>query len=147
MALTESMWQEVLAAHNRYREEVGVPPLEWSNDLADQASAWASQLTSNLQFQHSGAKGEGENIWMGTSGAYSFTQMVDSFGQEKRNFTNGVFPNVSNTGSWFDVGHYTQMVWRDTTHVGCDGIDGPDGNYRFVCRYTPPGNVINSQVF
>ena len=145
--MADSMAQEILAAHNTYRAEVGVPPIEWSADLAGQAQEWANQLTSNLQFEHSGAKGEGENIWMGTSHAYSFTQMIDSFGAEKQYFSNGVFPNVSNTGNWFDVGHYTQMVWGNTTNVGCAGVDGPDGNYRLVCRYNPPGNMMGNPVF
>ena len=145
--MTDSMAQEIVAAHNKYRAEVGVPPIEWSNDLASQAQEWANYLTSNRLFKHSGAKGEGENIWMGTSRAYSFTQMIDSFGGEKQHFINGVFPNVSNTGKWFDVGHYTQVVWRNTTQVGCAGFDGPDGMYRLVCRYSPPGNVIGQQVF
>lgn len=145
--LNPSQWQEIVAAHNKYRSEVGVPPLQWSGDLANQAQEWVNYLNSNRLFQHSGAKGEGENIWMGTAGAYSFTQMVDSFGDEKQHFTGGVFPNVSNTGNWADVGHYTQVVWRNTTRVGCAGDNGPDGNYRLVCRYNPPGNFINQPVF
>lgn len=144
--LTEEMWQEVLTAHNKYRAEAGVPPLQWSGDLAKQASDWAQQLSDSLSFRHSGAKGEGENIWMGTAGAYSFTQMIDSFGNEKQYFKAGVFPEVSTTGSWFDVGHYTQMIWRDTTYVGADGVNGSDGYYRFVCRYSPPGNVMGQKV-
>ena len=145
--MADSMAQEILAAHNKYRAEVGVPPLQWSDDLANQAQEWANYLTANLLFQHSGAKGEGENLWMGTSHAYSFTQMIDSFGDEKQHFVNGVFPNVSDTGNWVDVGHYTQVVWRNTTQVGCAGADGSDGNYRLVCRYSPPGNVTGERVF
>ena len=84
---------------------------------------------------------------MGTTGFFSLTQMVDSWGQEERYFQNGTFPDVSNTGNWFDVGHYSQMVWRGTTRVGCAGVTGSDGYYRLVCRYSPPGNVIGQQVF
>src|ERR1700680_718900 len=144
--MLDSMAQEILAAHNKYRAEAGVPPVEWSDELASQALDWANQLTASQSFHHSGVKGEGENIWMGTSGAYSFTQMVDSFGNEKRYFIPGEFPDVSTTGSWFDVGHYTQMIWSDTTQVGCAGVDGPDGYYRFVCRYSPPGDVKGQRV-
>jgi hypothetical protein len=43
--------------------------------------------------------------------------------------------------------HYTQMVWRNTTQVGCAGVDGRDGKYRLVCRYSPPGNVMGQSVF
>ncbi len=84
---------------------------------------------------------------MGTSGAYSYAQMVDSWGSEMSNFQNGVFPNVSTTGDWSAVGHYTQIIWRSTTSVGCAGLDGSDGNYRLVCRYSPAGNITGQQVF
>lgn len=38
---------EILDAHNRYRAEVGVPPLSWSDDLANQAQDWANYLAAN----------------------------------------------------------------------------------------------------
>jgi hypothetical protein len=109
---------------------------------------WANTLNANLQFAHDPeVQDQGENLWMGTVGFFSLTQMVDSWGGERQNFENGVFPNVSTTGNWFDVGHYSQMVWRTTTSVGCAGVAGSDGNYRLVCRYSPPGNVMGRQVF
>lgn len=143
-----SFSQEILDAHNKYRTAVGVPPLVWSDDLAAAAQAWVNSLNSNLQFAHDpNAQGQGENIWTGTTGAFSLTQMVDSWGQEQQNFQNGTFPNVSTTGNWSDVAHYSQIVWRSTTSVGCAGVAGSDGNYRFVCRYSPQGNIVGQQVF
>ncbi len=142
--------QEILAAHNKYRLAVGVPPLAWSDGLAIAAQVWANTLNSNLQFKHdpgAGAQNQGENIWIGTTGGYSLTQMVDDWGSEQQNFQNGTFPDVSTTGSWSDVGHYSQMVWKGTTSVGCAGVDGSDGNYRFVCRYSPEGNIEGQKVF
>lgn len=108
-----SMAQELLNAHNRYRVQVGVPPLTWSNTLSRQAQQWANYLSSNRLFQHSNTSGQGENLWMGTSHRFSFTQMVEKWGKEKQHFVRRKFPNVSDTGNWADVGHYTQMVWRN----------------------------------
>ena len=141
------MAQEILNAHNSYRSQVGVAALTWSDALASHAQDWANHLSSHGLFQHSGTSGQGENLWMGTSHRFSFTQMVGSWGDEKQHFVKGTFPNVSNTGNWVDVGHYTQIVWRNTTQVGCAVVDGGDGNARLVCRYVSQGNVIGQSVF
>jgi len=137
---------EIVNAHNKYRSELGIPPLTWSDTLAKNAKIWADRLAGERRMYHSSGSGEGENLWMGTSGYYSLTQMVDSWGGEKRNFKKGRFPNVSRTGNWADVGHYTQVIWRTTTEVGCARSRG--GGYDFlVCRYSPPGNYMGKEVY
>jgi len=54
-------------------------------------------------------------------------------------FKNGTFPNVSTTGNWSDVGHYTQVIWKNTTEVGC-GVARSNQGEIWVCNYNPPGN-------
>ncbi|WP_017718116.1 CAP domain-containing protein [Kamptonema formosum] len=137
---------EILAAHNKYRQEVGVPALKWSDTVATAAQKWAEQLASTGQFKHSGSASYGENLWMGTAGAFSFTQMVESWGNEKKFFVAGTFPNVSSSGNWQDVGHYTQVIWRNTTEVGCALATG-GGNDYLVCQYNPKGNYIGQKVY
>ena len=39
--LTPEQKQEFIDAHNKWRSEVGVPPLVWSNDLENYAGEWA----------------------------------------------------------------------------------------------------------
>lgn len=138
--MSNSAQKEILAAHNKYRTEVGVPELKWSESLESEARKWAERLSKSQDFKHSGVSAQGENIWIGTSKRFTFEQMVDSWGSEKKNFKYGKFPEVSRTGNWFDVGHYTQIIWKNTTKVGCAGVDGPDGMFRFVARYKGPGN-------
>ncbi|ASC70774.1 hypothetical protein XM38_017210 [Halomicronema hongdechloris C2206] len=141
-ALADSEATVLLEAHNRYREDVGVPPLAWSPPLAESAQAWAEHLAATNSFAHSAAGGYGENIWKGTAGAYELSDMVDSWGAEKQYFvSDGVFPAVATTGNWRDVGHYTQIIWRQTTEVGC-GLASGQGWDVLVCQYTPPGNYI-----
>lgn len=144
---TGSMAQEILVAHNRYRAEVNVPPLSWSNALASGAQQWADHLASlgGQTIFHSESE-QGENIWRGTAGAYSYTQMVDLWGSEQQYFVYGTFPQVSTTGGWQDVGHYTQIIWRQTQQVGC-GLQRAGGFDIFVCRYSPPGNYHGQQVY
>jgi len=145
-ASANSMVAEILAAHNKYRQKVGVPPLTWSEQLAKDAQEWANYLAKQGKFEHSGVKGQGENLWMGTAGYFSYTQMVDGWGSEKRYFVNKTFPDVSSNGNWHDVGHYTQMIWKNTKQVGCATANGSEGTV-LVCRYSPPGNFIGQRVY
>ncbi len=129
---------EILTAHNKYRQEVDVSPLKWSNSLARSAQQWANQLAKTNRFEHSSGN-YGENIWAGTSGRFSQTQMVNSWGSEKKYFIpNRTFPNTCK-GGWQKCGHYTQMIWKNTTEVGCGLARGAKMDY-FVCQYNPPGN-------
>jgi len=133
---------ELVAAHNRYRTSAGVEPLAWSNDLASQAQKWADRLAKQggRKIYHSNTEGQGENIWWGTSGAYTFSQMIEGWGSEGKYFKEGTFPDVSKDGKWESVGHYTQIVWRTTTRVGCAKASA--GGYDIlVCRYSPQGNI------
>ncbi|NEZ54121.1 SCP-like extracellular [Leptolyngbyaceae cyanobacterium CCMR0081] len=142
--------QELLDLHNQYRDEVQIPRLTWSDELANNAQSWANELASSGgQLRHPdglGGSGMGENLWGGTARAFSLDQMINSWGSEKRFFRNGRFPNISSTGDWEDVGHYSQMVWRNTTQLGC-GLATGSGVDILVCRYSPPGNFSGQQVF
>ena len=138
------MAQEILAAHNRYRAEVGVAPLQWSDGLAASAQQWANQLAATGRFEHSGAA---ECLARATSGAKTLTGFVDMWGdEEKPYFKYGVWPDISNTGNPGAAGHYTQIVWRNTTEVGC-GLASANGEDTLVCHYSPPGNVEGEAPF
>jgi hypothetical protein len=65
---------------------------------------------------------------------------VSTWTAERRFFRAGVFPDVSTTGNWLDVSHYTTMIWRATTRVGCAIHRTPDWEF-LICRYSPPGNI------
>jgi uncharacterized protein YkwD len=138
--------ERVLRAHNQPRAELGLAPLRWNDGLAADAAIWARQLGRQRRLEHERQHGEGENLWMGTAGGFSYEQMVGSWAGERALYRHGVFPEVSTTGSWHDVGHYTQMVWRDTTEVGCAMAYDHGWDY-LVCRYTPAGNWIGQRAY
>ncbi len=71
--------------------------------------------------------------------------MVADWASEKSMFRPGIFPNVSQTGRWSDVGHYTQIIWPGTTRVGCALQTSSASDY-LICRYSPPGNVDGQRV-
>lgn len=138
----------VLAAHNAVRSGAGVPPLTWDASLGNSAAAYAQQMAMTGNFAHSdrsARQGTGENLWMGTRGAFSVETMVNQWASEKRMFRPGIFPSVSRTGNWEQVGHYTQIVWPTTTRVGCALASTARTDY-LVCRYSPAGNVNGRSV-
>lgn len=133
----------IIAAHNAERSRAGVAPLVWDNALGAAAAVYAQQMALTSRFAHSDRKGRpgiGENLWMGSRGAYSLETMVGGWSSERRWFRAGIFPNVSRTGNWADVGHYTQMIWPATTRVGCALASTARTDY-LVCRYANKGNV------
>jgi uncharacterized protein YkwD len=121
---------EVLAFHNQIRAAHCVPPLQWGPRLAEMAQAWANRCV----FEHR-VSDFGENLAQGTSGAYSPTEHVLGWYEEIGSYD-------FNSGRSVDgspVGHFTQLVWRGTTHVGC-GLAQCGGNDFLVCNYAPAGN-------
>ena len=129
----------ILEAHNKYRTQVGSPPLVWSSTLAAGAQSWADHLAATNKFYHSGVYGE--NL---AAGYTTWTKAVDGWGSEKTYFIYGPFGDGSSTtGKWQDVGHYTQIVWADTVRCGCGKNTGhPTYGTVYVCRYSPPGNYF-----
>jgi len=135
--------QTVLHAHNEARERFGVPALAWSDELAEAAKGHAQYMASTGIYGHDQTPGRrkktGENIWRGQRGVFPYGFMIGVMVEEAQNFRPGVFPDNSRTGQWYDVGHYTQIVWPTTTSVGCALASSGTTDY-FVCRYSPSGN-------
>ncbi len=137
-------WEaQALALHNHERARWNVAPLAWDVGLAASANAWATELARTDRWGHSphaDRQGQGENLWMGTRGAFPIDAMIGSWIGERRWFRPGTFPAVSTTGRWSDVGHYTQMIARRTSRVGCAMRSNRRWTY-LACRYSPSGNV------
>jgi len=138
---------EILAAHNKYRAEVGVAPLRWSQRLARGAQLWAGEIAALAEMKHSGTSGVGENLAMWWGSRPTPRQLIGMWGREKQDFVPGPFPQVSRTGNWRTVAHYSQMVWRGTTAVGCGAASNSTGTVCLVCWYSPQGNYIGQVPF
>ena len=133
----------VLTLHNRARQDFGVMPLSWSDELAAGAMAHARYMAATGIYGHDRTPGRrkvaGENLWRGQRGLFAYDIMVQVMVDEARLFRPGAFPNNSARGDWQAVAHYTQIVWPTTTHVGCAVASSATTDY-FVCRYSPAGN-------
>ncbi|MGD9810052.1 MAG: CAP domain-containing protein [Sphingobium sp.] len=139
----------MLDSHNAERSSLGLEALRWDPALAASAQQWADHLAATGKFEHAPenpGEPEGENLWAGTKGYYSLENMVDAWIREKKYFKQGAFPNNSTTGHVEDVGHYTQLVWRETGEVGCARAKSAQEDI-LVCRYADAGNYIGERPF
>lgn len=140
--------RNMLTMHNATRAEVRQPVLTWSDALAADALAYARELARTGRFEHApqprGNPNQGENLWMGTRGAYRYEEMAGHWIDEKRVFVNRPMPNASTTGNYRDVGHYTQIIWSGTREVGCAMASNRRDDF-LVCRYLPTGNVVGQR--
>jgi len=152
-----------LAAHNKWRSEVGVAGLRWSEVLQQQADKWAAELeaTNACRMKHSGSgenlywagplkaanavDSEGNWIWQNSLQAISEANMVDSWGSEKQWYDYAT--NSCNAPVGESCGHYTQVVWRDTQEVGCAKAVCDDFSQVWVCNYKPAGNVTGEKPY
>lgn len=145
----EDVAQRILDLHNRERSAVGAPPLQWDPRLAASAASYGPTLASIGRLVHSprdARPGQRENLAMAWTETASPDQLVGLWVDEKRLFHPGAFPNVTRSRNWADVAHYTQMIWKGTTHVGCAVHTAPSGWSYLICRYSPPGNIDGKPV-
>jgi pathogenesis-related protein 1 len=140
--------------HNQVRAAVDttgvpggpLPSLQWDPNLAAYAAQWAAQCQDTQApiglIDHdpnrtnvAGYSYIGENIYASGGGATAMGA-VDLWASEKANFT---YPSSCPSNN---CGHYTQIVWRATTHVGCALHNCPGLTYpnSIVCDYGPGGN-------
>ncbi|XP_048138462.1 pathogenesis-related protein 1A-like [Rhodamnia argentea] len=133
---------EFVQAHNKVRLGLGQPPMRWDKNLAKYSRRFASRRAADCKMIHSYGP-YGENIFWGAQAAWSPSQIVDSWVSE-----NQFYDATRNTCAQGQMcGHYTQVVWRDSTRVGCAWVSCLNGGMYAICSYDPPGNYVNESPF
>jgi hypothetical protein len=136
------------AAHNKWRERVGVARVSWNTALAASAKAYAEQCVwqhSSDRSPDAGFNSVGENLAYTSQqlSAYGVENVVDMWADERFDWDFGM---TIGDGTFSEYGHYTQVVWHSTTEIGCGAaycanIAGIQGSGTvIVCRYGPAGN-------
>lgn len=142
--------QAFLDAHNQARAAVSpapsdpLPAMRWSDELAKHAQKVAGQCS----FEHSKSD-YGENLAART-GPGEPAEYVADWVAEAEHYdarTNRCKPGEV-------CGHYTQVVWRKSTEVGCAsqvcdrGSPFGEGEWTMtVCNYAPAGNYSGQRPY
>jgi len=128
----------VLFHHNLNRANYGAGSLTWDANLAAKAADCAK--CSNTPFIHcnAGQNMAGSNPLANVSAGIT-EQWVNS---EASNYA-PYFGQADPSGDIASYGHFTQVVWKGATKVGCGTVDctGSGGMWITVCNYDA-GNVI-----
>jgi len=140
------MASQAVQDHNNARAEAQGgprPSLTWSDDLAAGAQAWANHMAETGQFEHDPNAGAGENLFGGSGRDFSYSDGVADWVGEKKNY-NG--ENIGD-GDFSAYGHYTQVIWPETTQVGMGSAKGSNGWTYVVGRYSPQGNITGLSAY
>jgi cysteine-rich repeat protein len=118
----------ITRAHNNLRHFAGSQPLEWDQNIADQAQAWADSLYANGQFFHNPnfsdfSNGENLAMWVRTA-----AECVDLWASEIVETDQGIACN-----DWPVCGHYGTIIHPNFTKIGCGVTSTP---FIWVCNYS-----------
>ncbi|MEC8097814.1 MAG: CAP family protein, partial [Bacteroidota bacterium] len=136
-----------LQVHNDARKEVGVAPLVWSEKLEQQALKYAKQIARTNNYEHSNTK-DGENLAMFyeyeesnklKTYIYSDTPLYDASKAWYEEIKDYKYSKIKRFRIGPKIGHYTQMVWKDTKEVGIASAISKNGKVYVVARYYPAG--------
>lgn len=134
---------EWLALHNASRAAKGLKPVTWNAEIARMAQAYADTCkTTDNYFKHSpqgnrkvGGVLLGENLAMGGPySSYSNADLYQMWADEEKDYD----PNTGKAKrSGAVIGHYTAIMQRNLTEIGCAISQCKDGSKYAVCNYNP----------
>ncbi|KAE8715702.1 STS14 protein [Hibiscus syriacus] len=144
-AALPSAAREFLEAHNQARAAVGVGPLKWSEQLANASSLLTRYQRNKMgcQFANLTDHKFGANQIWGSGGPVTPRVAVDTWVKEKDYYdyaTNSCAPNHK-------CGVYTQVVWKNSSDLGCAQATCKDQTSLTICFYNPPGNYVGEKPY
>ncbi|GJJ74800.1 hypothetical protein EMPS_07158 [Entomortierella parvispora] len=122
--------QSILDTHNKFRALHQAPPLTWNAKLA----AFGNNHLKACEFKHSGGP-YGENL---AAGYKDYKTAITAWYNEVKSY------NYNRPGFSGATGHFTQVVWKATTQVGCAKRFCQNSNWTiYICEYSAPGNIVS----
>ncbi|KAG6832150.1 hypothetical protein H0H92_004881 [Tricholoma furcatifolium] len=127
-----------LSAHNTVRAAHNATALTWSTEYAARAVLWAEGCDFALTGGVLSTQTYGE-LHTAATGPFTIPTAIGEFTADQGGY-NPDDPTYN---------HFTQIVWKSTTEVGCAeatcnnlfGLDTGSATY-YVCLYYPAGNVV-----
>jgi uncharacterized protein YkwD len=106
--------------------------------------AWTSNEQENGYFFEEPINISVENVAHDKFISTGIGGAIDSWANEK-----AYYDYANNTGNGHTVGHYTQVVWKNTSKVGCGKakVTTAYGGTFVVCRYSTPGNYVGERPY
>ena len=153
---TNKLNEVLLAQHNKYRKIHGVDNLVLDNELIKLAQDYSAVLAYKNDSHYiapSGNKNKnkeivGENIFTCTSIVKPYCYSENSTKPVDDWYNEIYLYNFTDPGFRIDTAHFTQIVWKETTKIGCGASVQSDGfTYKVVCNYYKAGNMINTTIF
>jgi hypothetical protein len=71
------------------------------------------------------------------------TRVVGNWLEERACYRYGPLGHPAECSCPGGCGHYTQIVWRASTQVGC-GVATCGGEEVWTCQYSPAGNMVGT---
>ncbi|RQX10604.1 serine protease [Micromonospora ureilytica] len=138
--------QEVLSKVNELRARHGSSLLTLDPELVEYSKSRASFMAEKDNLTHEGLRsGTGENgSWAGASTgatAGSGIAAVDSWYSEISNYDFATGKAIDSTKA---IGHFTALVWKNTTKLGVGRVAGQGTKWwetYIVANFSPPGNM------
>ncbi|XWS65803.1 hypothetical protein CRYUN_Cryun05aG0144800 [Craigia yunnanensis] len=132
---SQDLPQDILDAHNAARKEVGVPLMTWDNVLEAYALNYSEGRIDHCNLDPAIGP-SGQNVaWSGTdlSGTDAVKQWVDE--KEYYDLESGF------CASGRLCNHYTQVIWINSTQLGCAKVRCNNNGTFICCYYYPSGNI------
>ncbi|GKV24297.1 hypothetical protein SLE2022_145560 [Rubroshorea leprosula] len=134
LSLAQNSPQDYVRAHNAVRAKVGVGPMTWNTTVAAYAQKYAKKRIRDCNMVHSDGP-YGENLAAGYPDL-SGVDAVKMWAGEKPNYNHAKNSCVNG-----ECLHYTQVVWRNSVHLGCGRVKCKNGWVFVICNYDPYGNI------